>query len=63
MADQNVDATAIAANLVQTHTAIGLNISVFSGIKPYSINPEQWVQRVDNAIATGVWANNKQLDL
>jgi hypothetical protein len=57
MADQNVDAAARAAIQVQTQTAIGLNIPVFLGIKPYSIDPEQWVQRVDNAIAISGWTN------
>jgi hypothetical protein len=48
-----VDATARAAIRAQTQTAIGLYITVFSGVKPYSISAEQWVQRGDNAIATG----------
>jgi hypothetical protein len=53
MADQNVGAAARATIRSQTQTAIGLKIPVFSGIKPFTINPEQWVQRVYNAIATG----------
>ena len=59
MADnQNlVDATARAAIRAQTQTAIGLNIPVFTGVKPFTTNAEQWVQRVDNAIATGGWTN------
>jgi hypothetical protein len=35
---------------------------VFSGIKPYSINPEQWILRVDNAIATGGWTNEQTIE-
>jgi hypothetical protein len=61
MADQNVDAAARAAIRAQTQTAIGLNIPVFSGIKPYSINPEQWVQSVENAIATCSWTNDQTI--
>jgi hypothetical protein len=38
-----------------------LNIPVFSGIKPYSINPELWVQRVDIAIAAGGWTNDQTI--
>jgi hypothetical protein len=48
MADQNMDAAARAAIRAQTQTEIRLNIPVFSGVKSYTINPEQWVQRVDN---------------
>ena len=54
-----VDAAARAAIRAQTQTAIGLNIPVFNGNKPYTIDPEQWIQRVTNAIAAGAW-NNEQ---
>jgi hypothetical protein len=30
---------------------------VFSGVKPYSITAEKWIQRVENGIATGGWTN------
>ena len=43
MADANpdiVDEAARAAIRVQTQSAIGLNIPVFSGVKPYSITAE-----------------------
>jgi hypothetical protein len=61
MADQNVDATARAAITAQTQTAIGLSIPVFSEIKPCSINPEQWVQRFENAIVTVGWTNDETI--
>jgi hypothetical protein len=48
-----VDSTARATIRAQTQTAISLNISVLSGIKPYTITAEQCIQRVDNAVATG----------
>jgi hypothetical protein len=57
-----VDVATRAAIRAQTKTAIGLNIPVFSGIKPYFINPEEWVQRVDNAIATtGGWTKKQTI--
>jgi hypothetical protein len=48
-----VDAAARAAIHAKTQNAIGLNIPVFSEVKPFSISPEQSIQMVDNVIATG----------
>ncbi len=56
MADQNMDAAARAAIRAQTLTAIGLNIPVFSGIKPYSITPEQLKNN------TGGWTNDQTIE-
>jgi hypothetical protein len=60
MADANPEIGDVATRAIiqaETQIAIGLNIPVFSGVKPYSITAEQWIQRVDNAKATGGWTN------
>ncbi len=60
MADANldiIDAAARNALPAQKQTAIALNFPLFSAIKPYSITTEQWIQRVNNAVATGGLTN------
>jgi hypothetical protein len=64
MADINpdvVDDIARAAIGAQTQTAIGLNILVFSGVMPFSISPEQRIQRVDNVIVTRQRTNDQTI--
>jgi hypothetical protein len=47
-----IDEGARATIRAQTQTATGLDIPVFSGVKPYSIRADQWMQRVDSSVAT-----------
>ena len=48
-------AAAAAAIRAQTQTQIGLSLPCFNGEKPFTITPEQWIQRVDNAKQAGAW--------
>ena len=55
MAAELTAAAAAAAIRAQTKTQIGLSLLCFNGEKPYTITPEQWIQRVDNARQAGAW--------
>ena len=55
MADAIIGAAATAAIRANTQTQIGLSIPVFTGVKPYQVTPEQWIQKVEHAKLAGGW--------
>ena len=55
MAHAAIGAAATAAIRANTQTQIGLSIPVFTGVKPYTITPEQWIQKVEHAKLAGGW--------
>ena len=61
MADAGIDAAARAAIRAQTQTQIGLSIPAFNGNKPYTIQPEQWIQRITQAQTAGAWTNEQTM--
>ena len=61
MAEAGIDAAARAAIRAQTQTQIGLSIPTFNGNKPYSIQPEQWIQRITQAQTAGAWTNEQTM--
>ena len=61
MVDAGIDAVARAAIRAQTQTQIGLSIPTFNGNKPYTIQPEQWIQRITQAQTAGAWSNEQKM--
>jgi hypothetical protein len=57
MADAGIEAAARVAIRAQSQTQIGLSIPIFNGNKPYTIQLEQRIQRIQHAIQAGAWTN------
>ena len=61
MAEAGIDAAERAAIRAQTQTQIGLSIPTFNGNKPYTIQPEQWIQRITQAQTVGAWSKEQTM--
>jgi hypothetical protein len=58
--EAGIEAAARAAIRAQTQTQIGPAIPVFNGNKPFTIEPEQWIQRIEQAKRAGAWSNKQK---
>ncbi len=61
--EAGIEAAARAAIRAQTQTQIGPAIPVFNGNKPFTIEPEQWIQRIEQAKRAGAWSNKQTMGL